>query len=329
MRFRLFALWTRVFIIVLAIVTLVHWVKGSGPRANIDNQLADLGVLKPGQAAEHVFKIKNTGDGPLVLDHIQASCGCTILSSQNAVIPPHETFELKARMTAQNYAGTQAVAIAFDSNDPSVLREKLMVKALVDPSVVFRPQVIDIGEVAPEKLPAKERVVIEPVFNRKLKKLRIEDPKEDDYIQADIVQSTNPDQAVVNVTVTSGAPWGNMDRFLVISSEDGLRLSIPIVGRIIGPIHSDPSSIFWGKISKQNKVDQNVTLFGFKGNDFEITVSPKSFANYVQCKWINENSLNVSLSREIPLHKFKADLLLKRKTEDSVVLDIPMYGIVE
>lgn len=204
-----------------------------------------------------------------------------------------------------------------------------MVKALVDPSVVFRPQVIDIGEVAPEKLPAKERVVIEPVFNRKLKKLRIEDPKEDDYIQADIVQSTNPDQAVVNVTVTSGAPWGNMDRFLVISSEDGLRLSIPIVGRIIGPIHSDPSSIFWGKISKQNKVDQNVTLFGFKGNDFEITVSPKSFANYVQCKWINENSLNVSLSREIPLHKFKADLLLKRKTEDSVVLDIPMYGIVE
>lgn len=37
----------------------------------------DFGSIPQGRPATHVFEIVNTGTGPLVLENVQASCGCT------------------------------------------------------------------------------------------------------------------------------------------------------------------------------------------------------------------------------------------------------------
>src|ERR1700761_4480072 len=38
----------------------------------------DFGKIDEGKKVEHIFKFKNTGENPLVLQDARASCGCTI-----------------------------------------------------------------------------------------------------------------------------------------------------------------------------------------------------------------------------------------------------------
>ncbi|MDB5257829.1 MAG: hypothetical protein JWM14_2524 [Chitinophagaceae bacterium] len=38
----------------------------------------DFGTIKEGEKASHIFKYKNTGDNPLILEDVRPSCGCTL-----------------------------------------------------------------------------------------------------------------------------------------------------------------------------------------------------------------------------------------------------------
>lgn len=38
----------------------------------------DFGVIKEGEKVSYVFKYKNTGENPLILEDVRPSCGCTL-----------------------------------------------------------------------------------------------------------------------------------------------------------------------------------------------------------------------------------------------------------
>lgn len=60
----------------------------------IDQQ---LGKLTPNKEVEITWNFKNTGDRPLIIENISASCGCTIPEKPEQPLAPGESGSIKAK----------------------------------------------------------------------------------------------------------------------------------------------------------------------------------------------------------------------------------------
>lgn len=58
------------------------------PVMAIDTPSVDLGTLTQGDTIMHVYNFKNTGNMPLVLSNVNASCGCTTPSYSTEPVAP-------------------------------------------------------------------------------------------------------------------------------------------------------------------------------------------------------------------------------------------------
>ena len=47
------------------------------PRFKFNTEVHDFGTVKEGPLAEYVFKFKNVGKKPLIINNAIAPCGCT------------------------------------------------------------------------------------------------------------------------------------------------------------------------------------------------------------------------------------------------------------
>ena len=57
----------------------------------------DYGTIEKGTNGLRVFKFSNTGNIPLVISRVKASCGCTIPKTPNKPILPGESGEIEVR----------------------------------------------------------------------------------------------------------------------------------------------------------------------------------------------------------------------------------------
>ena len=80
----------------------------------------DYGTVKTGEVVKHTFRFKNTGDNPLVLTRVKASCGCTTPKYSTDAIPP---------------GGEGFIDIAFDTaGKTGIQRKSVTVTANVQPN---------------------------------------------------------------------------------------------------------------------------------------------------------------------------------------------------
>jgi hypothetical protein len=72
----------------------------------------NFGELRHGATARFVFKFQNTQSGPVVLETVRTTCGCTAAEWTEAPIEPGQTGE---------------VVIEFDANKGGAFRKKITV----------------------------------------------------------------------------------------------------------------------------------------------------------------------------------------------------------
>lgn len=70
-----------------------------GPLTTVKyvNEVHDFGEVMEGEIVTHTFKFKNTGDEPLILKDVKASCGCTAPSWSRTPIAPGKNGEIEVR----------------------------------------------------------------------------------------------------------------------------------------------------------------------------------------------------------------------------------------
>ncbi|MFN4147121.1 MAG: DUF1573 domain-containing protein [Runella sp.] len=76
----------------------------------------DFGTLKEGQEVEHSFKFKNTGDFPLIINNVSASCGCTIPQWPRDPIGPGEEAAILVRFNSRGKVGSQLKTVSIFAN---------------------------------------------------------------------------------------------------------------------------------------------------------------------------------------------------------------------
>lgn len=65
----------------------------------------DFGTIEEGPAADHVFTFTNTGKEPLIIQRVQASCGCTTPDWTKDPVAPGKTGMIKASYGTQGRPG--------------------------------------------------------------------------------------------------------------------------------------------------------------------------------------------------------------------------------
>ncbi len=91
----------------------------------------DFGKVKDGEIVEKSFAFKNTGESPLVISNISASCGCTTPEWPKEPIAPGTESNIMVRFNTTGKPGPQNKTVTITANtEPSVI--ELHVKGIVE-----------------------------------------------------------------------------------------------------------------------------------------------------------------------------------------------------
>lgn len=90
----------------------------------------DFGRIPQGKPVTHIFKVTNTGPTPLVLEDVQASCGCTTPEWSKEPIAPGATTEIKV--------GYNAATEGPFEKSISILYQKGQMKTIIVKGAVWK-----------------------------------------------------------------------------------------------------------------------------------------------------------------------------------------------
>jgi len=86
------------------------------PAIAFESDFHDFGEIQEGIVAEHVFTLKNEGEGPLIISNAQGSCGCTVPDWPRNPIAPGETGVIKVSFNSKGRAGRQDKRVTLTTN---------------------------------------------------------------------------------------------------------------------------------------------------------------------------------------------------------------------
>jgi hypothetical protein len=93
----------------------------------------DFGQVGP-EPVTTVFTIRNEGDGPLQIESVSTSCGCTTAEVSAQTIPPDKSASLAVTFDPQAHAGAVGQFVRFvylRTNDPSTPEVEVQISAEV------------------------------------------------------------------------------------------------------------------------------------------------------------------------------------------------------
>ena len=88
-------------------------------RMDFEDTVFDFGKIKEGEIVNHTFTFTNTGNEPIILARVSASCGCTTPTYTSTPILPGKTGEIAVEFNSTGQLGLQQKIITIASNSES------------------------------------------------------------------------------------------------------------------------------------------------------------------------------------------------------------------
>ncbi len=121
----------------------------AGPHLTVGQKEFRFGEIFAGEKVDHLFKLRNSGDAPLVVERVKSSCGCTAAFLSNHSLLPGEEAELQAVFDSRRFQGPVVKTIYVYSNDPLQRVIQLHLRGTVVPEIEIKPARVDLGSISP------------------------------------------------------------------------------------------------------------------------------------------------------------------------------------
>ena len=86
------------------------------PVLEIKEDIFDFGLITQGESVSHEFKLKNIGNGPLLISSAKGSCGCTVPEWPKNPIPVGKEERLRVTFNSAGRQGVQKKTVTLQSN---------------------------------------------------------------------------------------------------------------------------------------------------------------------------------------------------------------------
>jgi hypothetical protein len=82
----------------------------------VKGNYVDLGKIVEGEKISHTYKFVNSGNAPLQISYVNASCGCTVPTWPKGQIPPGGNGEISIVFNSKNKEGLLSKNISIYAN---------------------------------------------------------------------------------------------------------------------------------------------------------------------------------------------------------------------
>lgn len=216
----------------------------------------DFGTVSQNSSISHTFVVKNTGEAPLKLIKVKASCGCTAAVLTKADIPSGGEGEINVTFKTGEKRGQHKQTITVTSNDPDNSTTKLYVTANVKVLFGFETSMIDFGKLQKDKKVKKSVNFV----TRGLKGIEVTELKSSsEYITAKVITSESTvkseEKITIEICLLPGFPEGRFGAQITarLRNDPSPGVTLAVTGVIIGDIEVSPESI---KFSARNDTKQ-------------------------------------------------------------------------
>ena len=127
----------KISVLFAAIFTVLSLQVSAQGVFKFEEETFDFGQVKEGETATHQFKFTNTGDAPIVLSQVRASCGCTTPSWTKEPVAPGQTGVITAAYNSAGRPGAFNKTITVLSNAKEASKV-ITIKGVVEP----KPKVV-------------------------------------------------------------------------------------------------------------------------------------------------------------------------------------------
>lgn len=115
------------------------------PRLLAESTDFRFGEIYQGQQLEHSFRLENAGDGPLLVEKIRNSCGCTAALLSDYQIQPGQSAQLRVTFDSTRFRGPVVKTVYVYTNDPRHRVAQFYLRGQVTPELVLEPTRVDLG----------------------------------------------------------------------------------------------------------------------------------------------------------------------------------------
>lgn len=270
------------------------------------NHLVDFGQVTRGKQLEYKFVFENIGNGPLQVQAVHSTCGCTIVDDPGQkVYQPGEQSFIKVVFNTESFVGSVAKTVSIMTNDklhPSVL---LSVKANIIAEFMADPPVVDFGEVDKQDSYSRQ-VILKPINGFSLSVIDLNYNRD----LFDVSYSkVSGGKWVVKITLKPPTRIGLIKEniYVVNNSKTMPRLKLVVRGDVKGPIKLTPEYVEFGAVGKEKQSRRLIKLTGsqvFKLSQSAVELSingeqvprPEDFLSLSSAKEDKKNSTGLVLT---------------------------------
>ena len=86
--------------VVMSFIAITAMKTGSDAEFKFEEETHDFGKLTQGKEVQYDFKFTNTGDAPLIVSSVEASCGCTVPEYSKLPVKKGQTGTITTKFSA-------------------------------------------------------------------------------------------------------------------------------------------------------------------------------------------------------------------------------------
>lgn len=121
-------------LLTLSIILAALAAGAKGPEMTLESMSHDFGnIAEDGGAVTHEFAFTNTGDSPLVIVTVSASCGCTKPKFPKEPIMPGKSGKITVTFYPKGHPGEINKDVKVRTNVPGKKRQSLKLRGYVIP----------------------------------------------------------------------------------------------------------------------------------------------------------------------------------------------------
>ncbi|NLC71842.1 MAG: DUF1573 domain-containing protein [Desulfuromonadaceae bacterium] len=145
-------LWTLLVLFPLALPSSGR-AEDAKPAAKISVEAADhdFGKVFSGEKVVHVFKFRNSGNAPLLIERVRQSCGCTATVLSSTSLETGATGEIQSTFNSTGFSGEVVKTIYLYSNAADSPVVQLYLRGTVRQEIVRQPNRVSLDRLIPEK----------------------------------------------------------------------------------------------------------------------------------------------------------------------------------
>jgi hypothetical protein len=252
----------RVLAIVGVLFASISALADQAPRLLVESAVYNFGTVRQGDKISTAFKIKNGGQGELLIQRVVAACGCTASNPSKERLEPGESAEIQVVFDTSGFVGEKLKTVRVFSNDPVQPSALLTVQGVIEPDIIVEPARL----IFPEIVRGEAAKGASQEFSLKVRsgaasRLGTPTSSSASFSVTELPGATETSKRIQVTADPTLAPGEYRERIIVpVTDGNTSAIIVPVIVTVKGTLELRPVSLSFGVLEGQAPIEKVVRV---------------------------------------------------------------------